>query len=206
MKNNLAKAINKIPERDKSASVKMIDLSNHYNSALDDDIHHKPCNTLSDLPKGIQTIDGVKFDIRGLIQLSGLNSENITTLAYPAEVKNIQINQQVTKIHFLHASAWNIELPKMQIGEYLIHYQNGQTQTIPIVYRENIWDWWTSPEEASMPAAWKGQNPRTLEKGFSIRLFKLSWFNPLPELTIQSISLVSNNTGPGQLVVAVTVE
>jgi hypothetical protein len=194
-----------IPHRDKSAAPELVDLSNFYNSALDDDIHHKPGNTLSSLPKGIQMISGMTFDIRGLVQLAGFKSEEITTLVYPESVTGIEVNPSGKRLNFLHAAAWNTNDPQKLIGEYVVHYENGHAESISLVYKNNIWDWWGTPDESDKNVAWKGVNERTRNVGFHIRLFILSWVNPFPDVKIASIDLVSNCQGPGPFVVAITV-
>jgi hypothetical protein len=96
----------------------LLNLSPFYTESLDDDIHHKPGNTLSDLPKGLQNIGGIDFDIRGVVQLAGHRSEEITTLVYPKMVSSIPVNMKGGVIHFLHASAWNIDSNQVLIGQF----------------------------------------------------------------------------------------
>ncbi len=194
-----------IPARDPLTDKRLLDLTNYYNSALADNLHHKPGNTLSDLPCGIQTFDKVTFDVRGVIQLAGKRSAEITTLLYPESIPEIPVALKGSSLHFLHASAWNIDAEKIEIGEYFIHYSDGQSLSLPLIYRENIWDWWGNSSETDQVSAWRGRNERTTSVGQHIRLFHLSWANPFPEKEIQSIGLVSNCKGPGAMVIAITV-
>jgi len=194
-----------IPGRNPLTNNRLIDLTDYYNSALNDNIHHKPGNTLSDLPSGIQEFDKISFDVRGVIQLAGNRSAEITTLVYPEKVSGIPIDMNGSAIHFLHASAWNIDAEKMGIGEYKINYSDGQSVSLPLVYRENIWDWWGNLSEIGQASAWRGKNERTTSVGQHIRLFHLSWENPFPEKTILSLDLISNCKGPGPMIIAITV-
>jgi hypothetical protein len=63
----------KIPPRDPKARPELIDLSAHYNAALTDSWHPasnmagETGNDLAELPGGVQKLDGIEFDLRGLI-------------------------------------------------------------------------------------------------------------------------------------------
>jgi hypothetical protein len=205
MKNEIAKPSGAITPRSLKAEPNLINLEGYYNHSLNDDIHHKPGNTLSDLPAGIQVLGEIPFDIRGLIQLSGLNSTDITTLIYPQVISDIPVGLRAQNIHFLHGSSWNIEAESAEIGKYVIHYANDLVEEIKLVYKVNIWDWWGQTNDDNPKKVWQGTNERTRERGLSIRLFQLSFQNPHPEKEIKSISLHSNNQGPGPFVVAITV-
>ncbi|NTW25861.1 MAG: hypothetical protein HGA37_14285, partial [Lentimicrobium sp.] len=150
-----------IPERNPLADKRLLDLTSYYNAALADNLHHKPGNTLSDLPCGIQAFDNVTFDVRGVIQLAGKRSAEITTLLYPESILEIPVSLKGSVLHFLHASAWNIEAEKMEIGEYFINYSDGQSLSLPLIYRENIRDWWGNSSETDQVSAWRGRNERT---------------------------------------------
>lgn len=195
-----------IPPRDPAAGPGLVDLSAFYNHALDDAIHHKPGNTLSSLPMGLQLIDGTLFDVRGVVQLAAARSREITTLTYPPAVCGIPVGTTGRLVHFLHSSAWGIEAGPTQIGNYVIHFDGKPTQAVPVVYKENVWDWWESNERPDGVPAWKGQNPRTTERGIHIRLFKLTWSNPFPDTPIRSIDLVSTLAGPAPMVAAISIK
>jgi hypothetical protein len=202
-----AAPINKIPKRDEKASPKQINLEKYYSFAIDDEIHGKPGNTLSSLPQGLQNLGNTVFDIRGVIQLEGQISEEKTHLKYAKEARDIEINQKADKIHFLQASAWDVEDPQMIIGKYIVHYENKGKIEIPIIYKVNVWDWWATEESGVTQApVWKGENVRTKELGMHIRLFKYSWENPNPALKIISLDFISNIEIPAPILVAITIE
>ncbi len=202
---NIANPEYVIPVRDAGMEKRLIDLSVWYNHSLSDNLHHKPGNTLSDMPSGIQFFGKVPFDVRGLIQLAGNRSAEITTLVYPENISGIPVDLKGSAIHFLHASAWNIDAEQVEIGEYKLTYSDGTSVSLPLVYRLNIWDWWGNSSEIDHASAWRGKNERTTSIGQHIRLFHLSWENPFPEKTILSIDLISNCKGPGPMIIAITV-
>ncbi len=197
---------NQIPPREAGTNKRFIDLTSWYTHALTDDIHHKQGNTLSDLGTGLMEIDGCFFDIRGMVQLAGKDSEIITSLCYPHETGPIELGFKLKSLHFLHASAWNIGSEKVQIGEYRINYEDNTSASIPLLYRNNIYDWWGMEHEMNQKTAWKGSNERTASVGHHIRLFHFVCVNSQPEITVKSLELVSNLDGPGPFVVAVTAD
>jgi len=194
-----------IPERDILCGKNRLNLTSYYTESLDDNIHHKPGNTLSDLPKGLQNFGGIDFDIRGVIQLAGHRSEEITTLVYPPKITGIAVDMKGKSVHFLHASAWNIDFEPMEIGSYQINYDDGESEQIKITYRMNIWDWWSSKNDLLLNPVWKGKNNRTTAIDQHIRLFLLTWNNPHPEKEIISIDLITNSKGPGPMIIAISI-
>jgi len=194
-----------IAERNYLCGKNLLNLTPYYTESLDDDIHHKPGNTLSDLSQGLQNMGGIDFDIRGVIQLAGHRSEEITTLVYPQKIPGIPVNLNGKSVHFLHASAWNIDFEPMEIGSYQINYDDGDQEQIKLIYRSNTWDWWSSENDLLLNPVWKGKNNRTTAINQHIRIFLLSWENPHPDKKIISIDLFSNCKGPGPMIVAISV-
>lgn len=203
---SIAKPGHKIPQRNSLAGKNLCDLSPFYTHSLHDDIHHKPGNNLSDLGEGIITLNGCDFDVRGVVQLAGKDSENITSLIYPVKTGPVKIGFQVSKLHFLHATAWNIDSEICKSGEYRIIYQDDSVAVIPLVYRENIRDWWGKAGEEGEESAWKGSNERTESVEHHLRLFHMVWSNPEPSKSICGIEIKSTNAGPGLMVVAITAD
>ena len=177
-----------IPKRESDATPQLVDLSNYYNAALDDDIHHKPGNTLLALPRGIQRFGGTPFDVRGVIQLAGKRSAEITGLVFPEAVRGIPVHVKGHKLHCLHATAWS-DKEGTRIGAYVLSYAGGRTATVPILYQWHAVDWWYSPADKSPTAAevvWTGDSERTRSMGFKLRLMKFTWQNPSPDVEIQN--------------------
>jgi hypothetical protein len=54
--------------------------------------------------------------------------------------------------------------------------------------------------------AWQGYNRYTRRFGHEIRLFKLTWENPLPTVPIRSFDFISKGTTAAPFLVAVTAE
>lgn len=197
-----------IPPRSPEATAGMVDLTDHYLNALDDEIHHKPENTLATMPSGLQAFLGVTFDVRGVIQLAGKDSQEITHVIYPPEITGIKVGASGEQLHFLHAAAWNPEDGELHIGDYVLHYAGGETRSIPFLYHTNASDWWFRPNDpipAEAPVAWEGSNPRVEDMGFGLRIFKYSCPNPLPGVEIESMDVVSRLVHSAPMLLAVTV-
>jgi hypothetical protein len=97
----------------------------------------------------------------------------------------------------------------LKIGEYVMHYENGETRTADLVYGENEVDWWgrsTDPHLTKADEVWRGSNTATRNVGIHTRLMKFSWNNPLPDVTLTAIDFVSAVANSSPMLVAVTVE
>jgi hypothetical protein len=189
-------------------STNFIDLSNFYNTSLNEEIHHKPGNDLKTMHYGIGEFAGTLFDVRGIIQLAGSISKEKTGIDYPAEVKGITVNQKAEKLHFLQCASWH-EKENIIIGKYLIHYVNGLRQVIPIIYQVNVVDWWFLPGDTlpvDAEVAWKGDNERTRNQGYSIQFYKYTWINLFPAIEIKELDFISGGKESAPFLMAVTVE
>ncbi len=123
-------AYNPIIPRSLEATSDQVDLTKFYGASLDDDWFNHSSHDLHDVPKGIQSMAGTKFDVRGLIVLGGSGSLEITGLALPEAVSGIPVNRMCKRIHFLHACGFSA--PRgTQVGKYVIHYANGLRKAPP---------------------------------------------------------------------------
>ncbi len=202
-------AWNPIPARDAAATPDQIDLTKYYGASLNDDWFDHPGHDLQDVPEGLTSFGGVLFDVRGIIVLAGTESLAVSGLALPEAVCGIPVNRKGVAVHFLQASAFVGTQRGLKIGEYVFHYENGETRTADLVYGENELDWWVNPAEGHVTKAdevWFGSNPATRARGMKTRLIEYTWKNSLPDETIRSIDFVSTLTTSSPMLVAITVE
>src|SRR5262249_27112515 len=110
-----------IPRRDPGASPEQVDLTMYYNASLNQAwLPGDEKNDLSPLPLGLQTLSGVIFDVRGLIQIG---AESPIGEKYPTNVENIEIDGECTRLQFLHSAVNTSALAKgTAIGLYRVHY------------------------------------------------------------------------------------
>jgi hypothetical protein len=194
------------PPRDPSALPQWLDLTASYNATLTSSWQGFGGNDLAGLPIGIQEFDGVRFDVRGVIQLRCTQ----LPVEFPARVDGIQVRQKCARIHFLHAMSW-IYNPIHQ-ATYSMHYADGEEEEFSIVYGQQIADWWQNPLKPVWPkdatVAWSGQNEAAKAYGMSNHLYHAVWNNPRTDAEIESISIdtLSKTTLAGPFVVAITLE
>jgi hypothetical protein len=199
-----------MPSRDARTSPSLIDLSKYYTAPLDNDWLVSIGVNLQQLPKGIQTFAGVKFDVRGIVQLASTELLSKSTLSdqekakqYPRSVEGMPVKLKADKIHFLQASAWGAET-NQKVGEYIVYYSDGSKQSIPLLYHQALIDWWVktaADKPANAEIAWQGSHTKNIAN-----LFKYTWTNPSPQITIDKIDFVSAMTKAAPFMIALTCE
>jgi hypothetical protein len=191
-----------------------VDLTGKYNALLTEQWHPDAqglpagANHLGSVPRGIQKLGGTDFDVRGVIQLTGTQAEAVGA-AFPKEQTGIKVGRKCKRLHFLQAAGWQAEDGKV-IGRYLLHYAGGETASLNIVYGADALDWWKGAAEAKPPQSptvvWTGSNPAAEAVGGSVRLFKRTYDNPKPDLTIETLDFISTQAESAPFLVALTVE
>jgi hypothetical protein len=206
-------SILQIPERAPTTPAPCLDLSPHFNAALHEPWMNRAIrgNHLDVLRTGNQTLAGIEFDLRGVIQIASNSSESLEP-GFPEAVRDIDVGRACRRIHFLHSAGFAYQ-PQgndwvgygRKIGAYLVRYVNGQELEIPLVSSENIDEWhtgkWTR-EPTQARVAWEGR----IHMGAGTRLCVFTWVNPHPELAIQSFDFVSSMAEGAPFLLAVTVE
>jgi len=198
-----------IPARAPNTPPQLIDLSAHYNAPLTEPWHsQRTGNDLSALPRGLQTIAGTPFDIRGVVQLAGRGEFYMTRL-YPRQVREIAIGLKCRRLHFLHGAAWTTQ-EGMPIGSYIIHHADGQRRSRSIIYGFDVRDWWADTDATGASTgillAWSGSNPASQPQGQKIALYKSTWENPLPDIEVKAIDYVSSIAEPAPFLIGITAE
>lgn len=164
-------------------------------------------NDLGELPMGLQSLGDRWFNVgRRMIHLAGQQS-----LQLPTSAQGIVVGTRAKTLHFLHATQQAVD-NGTEIAAYKVTYSDGTQVRIPVEYGVHIANWWDLGRGGDMPTkaqlAWSGRN-ETMELNSSkwrVRLFTLSWPNPMPELAIQTIDLISSGTLCDPFVVAITAE
>ncbi len=193
------------PPRDPRASPRQLDLTAVYNATLTNSWQGFAGNHLAELRPGLHEFGGVRFDVRGVIQLQGMDLPE----EYPTHVADLDVHQKCSKIHFLHAQSFGYRFTN---ALYLMHYTDGRVQEFPIVYGRHIADWWCDP--ANLPGltdatiAWTGGNEAAREYGRSLCLYHATWENPWKDAEIETITFDarSRKSLSGPFVVAITLE
>lgn len=200
------KPLQAIEKRSPSADGRFVDLGPYYNFSLSEEIHCKPGNTIS-IPTGISDYKGVMVDSRGVIQLSSKVAFQNSHIEYPREIHGIIVNHRADSLCFLQSSAWASPMGT-EVASIVVHYEDGQERIITIRYQVDVEDWWFNPDNSVIPpharVAWEGSNERVEELGMSLKLYLYTWVNPLPELEIISIDLISSMNDTGYMLFGLT--
>lgn len=194
-----------------STNMAPLDLAVHFNAQLD-----KPWNTtsypgddLAELPRGLQEFDGVRFDIRGVIQLQGREWKR-RGCTFPEKIEGISVQRSCRSLYLLHADGGAPAPTGATVALLILHYKDGTSAALPIQHNLHVKDWWNygspPPSDPNTVVAWTGQNQATARMGTSIRLYKTRFDNPYPERRVESLDYVSGMEAPGPFMVALTVE
>ncbi|MGH2625178.1 MAG: glycoside hydrolase, partial [Anaerolineales bacterium] len=117
----------------------------------------------------------------------------------PARVR-VPVGRRAAMVAVLHATPFAASRFGEEVGSYTVRYEDGSSDTIPILYRRNIGSWLDEPISIDQEIAWSG---RTLS-GLDVRLSLLRWMNPHPDKVIASIEFASNGTDATPAIFAVT--
>ncbi len=221
------------PPRDEATPPQLLDLTQHYTGGLQASFEpggssmDYAANGLADLPSGMVAFLGVHFDVRGLMILrakpksSGLNRSIWDIL--PARLEGIQINRKVGRLKVLHGTSY-LAPEDTTLCSYVWHYADGSEHETPIVYGQDVRDWWW--QRTNVPftyvtqwrrgdyesattrsqVGWTGSNPVAKTLGAQTRLYLSTFENPKPDLLVTHLDYVSRLTPSAPFTVAITVE
>jgi hypothetical protein len=183
----LGSAAAQIPARSKQAIPELIDLTSYYTSSLKE-------SHLDSLPQGVRAYFRAAFDIRGVIQLAGTKPST-----QPDAVRGIAISYKGEKIDFLQGASGHSQEDTV-IGHYVLHYANGETERIPVIYGRNTKDSFSGDAEPVLTDAATERISRT------VQVFKYTVNNPLRGDEIKTMDFVSSNTQAAPFLIALTIE
>jgi hypothetical protein len=205
-------AIGYSPDATKSRPVSgitftFVDLQPSGNQRLVDALGSLEGNNLSGVPQGPQMLDGTWFRIdERLIRVRGRRSPEP-----PEAVRAIAVGARFDTLHILHSTMFGNAFGTddgTEIGAYVVHYADRTEERIPIIYGEDVRDWWRSGDPANpsrSKLAWAGRNEAAGEED-EIRLFASRWKNPHPEKRVMAIDFESKDTPCAPFLVALTLE
>jgi WD40 repeat protein len=98
------------------------------------------------------------------------------------------------------------------IGRLVLHYADGETRSLDLVYGRDVRDWWYDPAKVDAEptdrakVVWTGTNPVASLYGRRLRLYLNTRENPRPGVKITTFDFVSTMTTSAPFLIAVTVE
>jgi hypothetical protein len=208
----------KIPARPNDVPPRAVDLSDHYTQRLDQHAHligrigtrsYGASFNYYSVETGVHRINGQDWDLRGAVLMTGKCLFNLY-LQYPEKIESIPISSKASKVHFLHGCLWPGH-EGQEIGNYQVHYNNGTTYTIPLIYDKNIANVWDQPGETTVSeieqATLVKLPAKEERKGSAANYsYHFTWNNPNPELTIEHIAVQSNRKDSAPLLLGITLE
>ena len=93
-----------------------------------------------------------------------------------------------------------------------LHYADGETRPLELVYGRDVRDWWEDPAYAAAEGTdrakvvWTGTNPVANENGCRLRLYLNTRDNPRPGVKITTFDFVSAMSESGPFLIAVTLD
>ncbi|HAB18995.1 MAG TPA: hypothetical protein DCE44_21470, partial [Verrucomicrobiales bacterium] len=195
-----------IPERDVEAPANLIDLSAHYTASLAEGpigAHSEGTKSVACLPFGLTWIEGIHFDIRGLVQLRG----NSLVKRLPLDEAGIRVRQSCRRLRFLHGTAGVVPVGTT-VSRLKIQRLSGEIFEIPLRYGMDVADWGSESTELAEAKAVIGPevNGAATDYRNRPRLHLTTWLNPNPDDPVETLDFQSSASGSAPFLVAVTAE
>jgi beta-galactosidase len=198
--------------RDPSTPTNCVDLTASYNGHLDtgwqaDTFLDSFGNDLASLPRGIVPLDGVTWDIRGVVS-TGQPERPLSPWAFGRTITNLPVQGSVRRLHVLHASS-DSSPSGGRVGRYRLHFAGGTTADLTLDLSEDIGEFWSTHRHSLCrrgSVAWEGDNAAATRMGSKVRLFHRAWDNPHPDQDLDSLEMIGDLDATTFFVVAITVE
>ena len=193
-----------------------VDLTSLYNGHLEtcahaNDVLDLENNNLTSLPQGVVRLDGVDWDLRGLITTGRRETTAFRSWVAGPRVEGIPVRRRANTLHFLHA-LWFLEASpndSRSVGRYRLHYADGSSADLELRSGVDIAPWLSRGAGAAPDAAkkaWEGTLPGLERNMGTPRLYHRAYPNPHPDLEIVSFDLIADGDAAVPFVVALTVE
>ncbi len=196
-----------IPPLGQATPTNLVDLSDFYTHSFG----VLPRQDFASLPRGVQSLAGTPFDLRGMVRLEPCNSEFTIASFSVQAVSRIPVGRHCRELHFLQGVDGGEGRDGDEVARWVIHYADGTMREWPLIYGKQVRDWWLrpkSPKEASEAViVWEGRSPIVIKAGVeNVRLFKATWTNPLPGVEVRDLDFVLAKANVRPFVVAITAE
>ena len=175
-------------------SYRALDLSAQAQTPLEE-------TDVAPVPRGTLSAAGVPFVIGG--QAVALTPDR-------PKAWQVAVGGKVASLHFLHCTTRPDKvvdhlydrhrvLPK-RVGRYVVTYEDGDRETLSLVYRRNITHWNSKMGAGECDLAWQGCR----DDGAVVTLCAWEWPNPHPDKSVTAIDLCRGSAAVDVIVLAVT--
>ena len=144
-----------------------------------------PDNDLSMLTPGKRVFINVPFEVVDPASNNGKSAIVLGNPERPYFPKQVTVpvgGKKFRQLYFLHADAWPM---KKEVGKIKINYQDGSSDLVPVVDRQDVANWWEPKSVRNAAVAWQGQN-RNAFLGLYISRFPADIRKPIESLTLSS--------------------
>jgi hypothetical protein len=184
-----------------------INLARFYNARLDSSWQSLSGSwrTLSGLVAGRHILGEIEYDVRGIIQLSGLHFQEAERPRFPTTIDGIPVGQDLARFHFLLGTAWPVA-DGTTIAAFTVHFEDGVRLEIPIIYGEDVRDWNGQSDANTLLKRGKLAWGQRIAGHGVLRLFQTFWANPRPSAKVRGLDFRSMNTESAPFLLAVSAE
>src|SRR5688572_30726815 len=162
------------------------------------------------VPKGRQVVNGVPFQVDGVVELSG-TSARFTSVGR-TNVNNIPVNRAGARLHlFLAVSRGGFD-DGTPFARLKLHYAGGEESAVELKYGHHARDWFGPRHladkellDAETRLAWMAEHPAAASRDDRIRFFQTSVANPRPQATVRAISLESSGARGGLMLAGLSI-
>ena len=205
------------PADNTSVQVTCVDLSKYYTAQLTDSLNSPASvteNNLTNLPKGRHVFSGVRFEVGGILQLSGEKLQEWRRKEYPEAINGIKLGKRCQRLHLLHGAGGVYDPEGLTIGKIVLHYADKSSREFEIKNGVHVRDWWGNPKQTltakNSALAWTGTNPALKKYGGpqpgSLRIYKTTFENPQPDIEIATIDYVSTMENSSPFLIGLSIE
>ena len=162
------------------------------------------------VPKGRQVVNGVPFQVDGVLELSGTSARFVSLGR--TNISNIPVNRAGERLHLLLAVSRGGFEDGTAFAKLKLHYAEGEDSAVELKYGHHARDWFgprhLADKELLDPEtrlAWTVDHPSAASRDDQIRFFQTSVANPRPLATVRAISLESSRARGGLMLVGLSI-
>ena len=163
------------------------------------------------VPRGAQTLDGIPFLLAGKVEVTGLDAARHGNF-FPPQITGIPVGQKAARLQVLHGAAHGHK-DGVPLAKIVLHYANGETQSLRLAYGLHTRNWRREPgerearpDDPNSRLAWSASGDENEAFEGTLRMYRTPLDQPRPDLIITSLDFVSLFSKATPILFAVTLE